>query len=1307
MSRLDKLKISGVRSFEAGDRAEIIEFLSPVTLIVGSNGTGKTTIIECLKYAATGILPANSKTGGAFIHDPKLCGERTVLAQVVLQYISITGAITRVQRSLQLTVKNKIRSQKTCESLLFEKRHAEVHAIQKKNIEIDQFVPDSFGVSTAVLDNVIFCHQDDSLWPLSEPANLKKRFDEIFEAQKYIKAVENLKQLRKKQNEELGKYKLSEQHARSDKDRAVKMERKIDGLRAEVEILRPRVRDLEARIKQAAKDAHDAWKHSESYSEILGTLQGKRIEAQSKESNIQGLQAHLKEVPESDEWLQSSLDEFETRLEQHQVNRQQKQEEYLEKKDVIENCRSSLIKKHNEHGEHEHAKAENNRQVSRRQDMIRSVASKHGLRGFDDPSDDTIVSDFMFKVRKLAKDQQAALDRIRTEANIQKKDAQIVVNRLIERKSTLQDSKITARNQIAQYDKSATQYQSQVDRISIDEGTKANLESKIENLNERLKGLHNTASNNKWDQLLRDADAERGVYDAEGTRLRTELIQGSKKAEETARLSHLKQELKDRTRSLTTLMDTHSKRITKLIGSGWTTHSCEEVHQQAHSSAMEELNSAERQRDATARELEQVLFKVKTTKETLKQRKQEMKTCESQVRKALDGADPSEYHNTVDGMRQNLDIMKTNANNAGGLVPYFQSILQTAQMEKPTCRVCERPFIAGNDPALTKMKNKLAGLIQKAAAKLDEDEIKAAEDDLKEVLDAAGPLEVYNRLHEKEIPLLEREQSSLSQQREKVTAKVEEHDKVVETRQSARNELDQISRPIGSISRSQGEIDNLQSQLKDLAAKQANSGSARTLEDIQQDISSCAEKVRVSQQKISQLNADKEQSQTAISTLDLELGDLKLQLSSTASTLEKKVGLVVRVDEFRALGQKQREAINGADEDLDKIEPEIATAQAKYDDVAQRTEAQEKAMSHKCSELLESVNQLNLANDQIQSYFDRDVPGKIKTTTKEIARIEQEIKSLESEQNDVSRDTNKITEQLRDSENIRRQYHDNLRYRQESRALEKLSDEIAHLEGQNAAADRDNFKEASDKHRRDHDRLSAQKATLFGEMVAKDEQLKEAAKEYETDLKDAKPRYREAHIRVETTKAAVEDLARYAAALDNAITHFHTMKMAAVNDIIEEMWRKTYQGTDVDTIMIKTENEKATAVKSHSYRVVMRKQDAEMDMRGRCSAGQKVLASIIIRLALAECFASNCGLIALDEPTTNLDQDNIAALASALHEVIEFRQQQSNFQLIIITHDEEFLKLMRPGDFVGHFWRLDRNERCNSTIEKQSIAHLV
>lgn len=70
MSKIDKLSIQGIRSFAPSSR-ETIQFNTPLTLIVGYNGSGKTTIIECLKYATTGEQPPNSK-GGAFIHDPKV-----------------------------------------------------------------------------------------------------------------------------------------------------------------------------------------------------------------------------------------------------------------------------------------------------------------------------------------------------------------------------------------------------------------------------------------------------------------------------------------------------------------------------------------------------------------------------------------------------------------------------------------------------------------------------------------------------------------------------------------------------------------------------------------------------------------------------------------------------------------------------------------------------------------------------------------------------------------------------------------------------------------------------------------------------------------------------------------------------------------------------------------------------------------------------------------------------------------------------------------------------------------------------------
>ncbi len=98
---------------------------------------------------------------------------------------------------------------------------------------------------------------------------------------------------------------------------------------------------------------------------------------------------------------------------------------------------------------------------------------------------------------------------------------------------------------------------------------------------------------------------------------------------------------------------------------------------------------------------------------------------------------------------------------------------------------------------------------------------------------------------------------------------------------------------------------------------------------------------------------------------------------------------------------------------------------------------------------------------------------------------------------------------------------------------------------------------------------------------------------------------------------------------------------------------------------------------------------------------QKVLASIVIRLALAEAFGINCGILALDEPTTNLDKGNIRKLAKELGNLIEARKGNENFQLIIITHDRDFVKML--NEYTDSYYEITKDDRGNSTIGLKNI----
>lgn len=1205
-------------------------------------------------------------------------------------------------RSLQLTVKKTARQQKTLEGQLLMVKDGERTAISSRVAELDQIMPQYLGVSKAVLDSVIFCHQDESLWPMSEPSVLKKRFDEIFEAMKYTKAIDNIKVLRKKQNEELAKYKIMEQHAKEDKEKADRAEKRSVKLQEEIEGLRTEAHRLSEEMRRVADLADKAWKESESYSQILGALEGKRIEANSIQATIDNLKRHLVELDDSDEWLESNLEQFETKQLQYQQNEEAQKENYMEIKEQIEQARHRLGLKQAECGKFENDKANYERQLERRKKLIREIARTHNIRGYDDDLEQADIDEFMRKIRKSLKDQNQTLDRAKCEAQTELREVQVTLNEIGQRKSALQESKNAARRQIASNDKEATSYQGKLNEIDVDEGVQAAIESNIEDINSRLNSSKERAHAASWDKEIQETNTAIRNLEDEGSRLNSELIEATKMAGDLARLDHLKKELKDRERSLATMKSAHGERLTKLVSSDWQPETLEQEFQRVMDEESRLVANAEDDRNGVSRELEQVEFKLKNVRKTLSQRQKELQDCIKEIREAVDD-EPEEYPEIVKQRQVQLDIARKDAEQYAGVGEYITTCLETANKAK-VCRLCTRPF--RNDSEFQSFKAKLEQLVKKTQMQAEDEDVRRLEEDLNTAREASTAYDSWIRLRETDIPGLEKEEKQHDSRRDELLSELENRDKVVDAKAEKKRDVESLSKTVNTIVRYDGDIKSIKSQIQELSSKQQDASATRTLEDIQDEIASTGEKSRALKKTLTKLTHDKEQARTEITTLELQLRDAKSSLDNTKFQLEKKTDLLARLEEYKNLNAQQREAIEKADRDIEGLTPELLKAQARYDDISQRAEARERELRQTISTLSDSVNQLDLANDEINSYNERDGPGQLERARNELQRIEGEISQLEAELATITKEINKISAQLKDSENTKRQYSDNLTYRQSTRAFDAVTAEIEQLEAQNAEVDRSRFKKESERRTREHNALAAQQASKMGEMKSKDDQLMQLLADWNTDYKDAATKYKEAHIRVETTKAAVDDLARYGGALDKAIMKYHSLKMEEINAIIGELWQRTYRGTDVDTILIRSDNENARGNRSYNYRVCMVKQDAEMDMRGRCSAGQKVLASIIIRLALAECFGVNCGLIALDEPTTNLDRDNIRSLAESLHEIIRTRQQQANFQLIVITHDEDFLRHMQCGDFCDYYYRVSRNEKQKSIIERQSIAEV-
>lgn len=68
---------------------------------------------------------------------------------------------------------------------------------------------------------------------------------------------------------------------------------------------------------------------------------------------------------------------------------------------------------------------------------------------------------------------------------------------------------------------------------------------------------------------------------------------------------------------------------------------------------------------------------------------------------------------------------------------------------------------------------------------------------------------------------------------------------------------------------------------------------------------------------------------------------------------------------------------------------------------------------------------------------------------------------------------------------------------------------------------------------------------------------------------------------------------------------FHREKMFEINKYLSDTWQKIYHGKDIKYIQIKSDEEPSEKgkKKNYNYRLVMRQNDCDIDMRGRCSMG--------------------------------------------------------------------------------------------------------
>ncbi|XP_009948510.1 PREDICTED: DNA repair protein RAD50 [Leptosomus discolor] len=1287
MSKIEKMSILGVRSFGVEDKdKQIITFFSPLTILVGPNGAGKTTIIECLKYISTGDFPPGTK-GNSFVHDPKVANETDVRAQIRLQFRDVNGELVAVQRSMVCTQKGKKTEFKTLEAVITRTKHGEKVSLSSKCAEIDREMISALGVSKSVINNVIFCHQEESNWPLSEGKALKQKFDEIFSATRYIKALETLRQVRLKQTQEIQDH-LNNREAQlaASKENVKSIESQLDPLKSSLEAVEQNlikvmrldndVKALESRRRQMEKDNQDLQQKMEK------VFQGTDEQLRDRYQN------HQRTVNEKEKRLSDCKRELDRTTKECQRFNSEKSELLIE--------RGRLQLQADRHQEH----------IATRDSLIQSLAAQLELDGFERaPFNERHVTSFhrLLKERQ-DRDTEAANQLLREfarkEAMKQKqideiRDKKTGLERTIDLKSDIQNKKQVELKNVKH---ELQQLEGFSDRIlELDqeivetehELEKAERSSSVEALELEVQTLQNEKIN--LDKALRKLDQE-----MEQLNLHTMTI---------TQMEMLKKDKADKEEQIRRVKSRHSDELTSLLGyfpnkkqlEDWLHDKNRKINQTRDSLA--DLN----------KRLASVEYHRTYVSNELKKKEAQLSLHEA---KLFDVCGSQDFDSDLNRLQDEIEkSSKQRAVLAGATAVYSQFITQLTEENQSCCPVCQRVF-----QTETELQDVISDLQSKL--RLAPDKLKSTESELKrkekkrdEMMSLKPLRRTVVELQDKDIPDLRNKIQNANRDLTGLKGEIEEQESLLQTALSQENGAKARLQDITLMERYQTDIRDVERRIAQQEAKLLGVDLSRTVLQVSHEKQEKKHLWDTVTGKIELNQKRKQDQQNQIQQLKSTVNELKAEKLQISSNMQRRRQLEEQTVELTTEVQSLCREIKEAEEQVFPLDATLEKLQQEKEDLINKRTASNKETQEKINGIKEKVKDINKYVKEIENYIQQGKDDYKKQKESELDEVNSQLAACEKQKEKISKEMEMIRQDI-DTQKIQERWlEDNLTLRKRNEELRDVEDKIKQLVKEMGEMKVPQMKNEQKHLEEKIESLKRNHHVALGRQRGFEEEIVRFKKELrESQFKDAEEKYREMMIVMRTTELVNKDLDLYYKALDKAIMTFHSMKMEEINKIIRDLWRSTYRGQDIEYIEIRSDADENVSAsdkrRSYNYRVVMIKGDTALDMRGRCSAGQKVLASLIIRLALAETFCLNCGILALDEPTTNLDRENIESLAHALVEIIKSRSQQRNFQLLVITHDEDFVELLGRSEYVETFYRIKKNIDQCSEIMKCSVSSL-
>ncbi|XP_013113614.2 DNA repair protein RAD50 [Stomoxys calcitrans] len=1313
MSTIERLSIQGIRSFggNAGDN-QMISFTSPVTLILGENGCGKTTVIECLKYALTGECPPGSDRGKNFVHDPKIFNLTDVLGQIKLEVRNVQGARLSICRSMKLGMRRgKITFETLDATLNYLNDDGDgkkaIDSISKRCADVDLVMSQFMGVSKAIINNVLLCHQEDSSWPLDEPKKLKEKFDAIFGISEYNKALERIIKMRK---EEMDILKIKEADLRLEQHLKVEMEDKTMSLQK----CQEKAKSIEEQCKQCEEEMAPIEERLQQIHKIeaeVGKYQAQKVELQTKQKNCQDQMNNLKKKIKT--MFEGTLEELDSEIGnfgQKMTEKRTERREMEGKLNSVKKEEKSLQNRHNDVDKKRvvaiQQKQKEDDAKKKRADKLKAIGQQMNITIPEDLGDTTEeVAKILEEIKGVLATEQGKINETISQHDAEDQEIQTKIDQLRVEVAKLQESVGNLTKQKKAYEKESEQTEKKI--LEIEKSTQQ-LKVVSAKLKETEDCYEETSSKFNQEELRENIKKDKEAIkklDADFRSVDERLTFLNSISKLVAELNLKEQELENREQEVRKVKSKHSGNFRKIFEEGKVVESNFQRHVKVtYEKSRRHIKELNNKINGLKLKEQRFEIKRKTLKDELQKAEKELEDCKETI---FEKCRSTPYEELLTRSKTLLSKHQLELGAQKSAEAFYKQYLQKIE-DEPYCPLCQKDMTTSEASGLTsELNDKIVDLPQNIdrLEKLIKEEQKKHDAllQLKPVIDKVAKLEQDIPKRKEDMKKLQDDLAECSKEIECIQAQLADPTANMDLANSMMGDMSLLDEAIKQVTKSKDDI----AKLKNKFPKEKDSENENTsIDEVQAQKTAISTELEEKRKTLEQNQQYYEKNMDALN----KLRDLKNTLKDQQVKLQEGIQNLPQLQERQTeLSQLLVALVTEMQDNQGKVGPIKSQLSATIKEKSQQKDSNRV----KVNQMLMKLDTFKRMDQDVQrlhaevlDYEKLTLDHKLKTFEESLKISKEELQKLADNIAEMTTKVEGIKQELANQESADRDLKDNrdlkiLQQKSEDLKVkyDALIEELGKLDFSNVSKEK---KELTSK----RDKITVRKGELLGQSGEVKHQIRKLEKELASPkYRNSLMNYRRIYYEVEVTRKMVNDLGQHRVALEWALMQFHTEKMREINRLIREYWRLIYRGNDIDYIQIQTEEGKDASSldkrRNYNYRVIQSKNNSEIEMRGRCSAGQRVLASLIIRMALAETFSSNCGVLALDEPTTNLDRNNILSLCDALNRIVEERQTQSNFMLIIITHDEAFISTLGK---VKSYNRVFRNDECKSVIRRVKVA---